>query len=300
MAPILRGSFSDILAPDLFSVIVDSYKETPKMYPNLFRVRGSKQQTENSTTVEGVGPAPIKNESAEINFADMTQGFDVSYTHTTFGQGISISRELFDDDLHDVMTRSGEMLGRSIRAREEITGFSVYNNGFDPAFAGGDGKELFATDHPFASGGTGRNELSSPADLTQASLTQALIDLAITETGAGLKMNMMPKILLVPEEEKFNAQVILGSTQKTDSDFNDINPIQENRTGLRIISSPYLTDPDAWFLLTDEHDLNFFIRMAPKMENDDEFKTGNMLFKVTARYSAGFSNWLGIFGSPGA
>ena len=112
-------------------------------------------------------------------------------------------------------------------------------------------------------------------------------------------MNMMPKILLVPEQEKFNAQVILGSTQKTSSDFNDINPMQENRTGLRIVSSPYLLDSDAWFILTDEHDLNFFMRMAPKMENDDEFKSGNMLFKVTSRISAGFSNWLGVFASPG-
>lgn len=300
MAPNLRNSFSDILAPDLYDVIVDSYKESPKMYPELFKVKSSKQKTENSTTIEGVGPAPVKNEGAEVNFADPSQGFDYSYTHSTFAQGISISQELFDDDLHNVMNRAGEMLGRSIRAREEITAFSVFNNGFDSAYAGGDGVELFSDAHPFASGGTGRNELSAAADLTQASLTQALIDLATTETGAGIKMNMTPKILLVPEQEKFNAQTILGSTQKTASDFNDINPIQENRTGIKIVSSPYLTDEDAWFILTDEHDLNFFIRMAPKMDNEDEFKTGNMLFKVSARYSAGFSNWLGVFGSPGA
>jgi phage major head subunit gpT-like protein len=300
MAPNLRSSFSDILAPDLFDVIVDSYKESPKVYSSLFKVQSSNKRQEFSTTIEGVGPAPVKNEGAEINFADPKQGFDYAYTHEYFAQGISISHELYSDDLHGVMKKAGEMLGRSIRAREELTAFKVFNDGFNPSASGGDGVELFSTAHPFASGGTGRNELSTPADLSQSSLTQCLIDLATTETGAGIKMAMTPRILLVPEKEKFNAQVILGSTQKTGSDFNDINPMQENRTGLQIISSPYLEDDDAFFVLTDEHDLNFFVRMAPKMENDDEFKTGNMLFKVTASYSAGFSNWLGVFGSPGA
>lgn len=294
----LRNNFSDILAPGLAEVVALSYRQYPEEYSKIFNVEKSKRKYETTTTIEGMGIATQKNESKGVTYADLTQGYDKSFTHVTYGLGFRVSKEMYDDDLYGVMKKAAMYLGRSIRQRIETTGANVFNNGFDSSYTGGDGKELFATDHPWAVGGTGRNELSTAADLSQASLETALTDIESLTDGNGAPIALISKKLLVAPANRWQASVLLESQLKSGTANNDKNVFLD--TDLTYTVNHYLSDADAFFILCDQHELKFYERQAPLFENGDDFDTGDAKFKVTARHSAGWSDWVGVFGSPGA
>jgi len=294
----IRGNFSDILAPGLAEVVALSYRQHPDEYTKIFTPEGSTRQYEKTTTIEGIGIAQVKDEQVGVSYGDLTQGYDKTFTHVTYGIGFRISEEMYDDDLYGVMKKAAQYLGRSMKLRIETSAANVFNNGFNSSYTGGDAKELFATDHPFASGGTGRNELSTAADLSQASLEQAMTDIESTTDSTGAPIALVAKKLLVAPANRWAASVLLESQLKAGTSNNDKNVFLD--LDLNYIVNHYLSDADAWFLLCDQNELKFWNRQKPKFQNGDDFDTGDAKFKVTARHSTGWSDWPGLFGSPGA
>ena len=185
---------------------------------------------------------------------------------------------------------------------KQVKAANVLNNAFNSSFAGGDGKELCATDHPIATGGTFRNELSTAADLSETSLEQSLIDIAAFVDERGLKIAMQGVKLIIPKELQFTAERILRSPQRVGTADNDINAMASMGMipqGYRV--NHYLTDTDAFFIMTDApNGLKQFVRSPVKTAIEGDFDTGNVRFKARERYSFGFSDPRGIFGSPGA
>lgn len=293
----LRSNFSDLLAPGLKGVVALSYRERPEEFSKIFKMETSDKQYEKYAQVEGLGIAPLKSESVAVTYADLTQGYSKTMTHLTYGLGFRVSREMYDDDLYDVMKKAATYLGRSIRQRKEVTAANIFNNGFSSSYLGGDGKALFATDHPFKRGGTGSNTFTNQADLSQTTLETAITNITTTTDSDGTNIVLIPKSLIVPPALKFTADVILSSQLKSGTGNNDINPLKNE--GISVVVNHYLTDSDAWFILCDQHELKGLNRQMAKFENDDEFDSGDAKFKVTERYSFGWADWKGVYGVSG-
>lgn len=293
----VRPNFGDLLAPGFRDIFVETSKQYPEMYTQLFNVKNSTRQYEEDSSISGFGTVPEKDEGVGIVYDDPIQGFNVRYTHRTHGLGFRVTREMWEDDQYGAMKKMPAALGRSMRITIETDAANVYNRGFNSSYAGGDGKELLATDHPLTGGGTGRNELSAAADLSETSLEQAMIDIAAITDDRGLLIAKRPVKLVVGPAFAWTAQRLLQSTLAPGSANNAVNPAN----GLMpYIVNPYLTDPDAWFIILDDSELNWFWRRRPDLEQGNDFDTEDAKFKVTARWSRGWSDWRSVFGSPGA
>jgi len=295
-----RGAFSDILAPGLAEVVALAYKMYPEEYSKIFKMKGSKKKSEQTTTIEGLGVAPVLNEGAPIEFKDLTQGYDETYTHVDYGLGFRVTRNMYDDDLYGVMESAAEYLGRSIRLSIENAAANIFNNGFtaSAAYYGPDGVELFSRVHPFASGGTAANELSAAADLSTTSLQAALSDVESMVDSTGAPIVLIPKTLLIPSELRWDASVILESQLKSGTANNDKNVFKDLDLSFEI--NHYLTDADTSFLICDKNSLKGWMRQKPKFENDDDFDTKDAKFSVVSRFSFGWADWVGVYGLLGA
>jgi hypothetical protein len=188
-----------------------------------------------------------------------------------------------------------------MRQTKEIVAANIFNRAFNSSYTGGDGKELLATDHVNVSGGTFANELSTAADLSEASLEQAVIDIAGFRDDRGLLIAAKPKSLVIPYQLQFEAHRILKAVGRTGTDLNDPNAIKDMGLFSNVVVNHYFTDSDAWFINTDVGDgLKYFERRGDQFEMDNDFDTENAKFKATARYSFGWSDPRALFGSPGA
>jgi phage major head subunit gpT-like protein len=207
---------------------------------------------------------------------------------------------MIDDDKWGIIKKSGMALGRSMYNTRQIGGASTFNNGFDSTYAGPDGKELFATDHPLIGGGTEQNELTAAADLGVTSLRQAFNDMADTVDERGLDIQLTPKHLMVPDELLWDAEELLKSAQRPGTSNNEINAFQVKSVDYFVWH--FLTDPDAWFLVSDkmDHNLKFYDREPVNVSSDYDFDADAAKTKIRARWSYGWSDWRGVFGSPGA
>lgn len=296
----LTTSFADLLKPGFRDIAFQKFNEHSPEYPKIVNVLTSSRAYEEDSYVSGLGLVPSKNESVGIAYDDPIQGFDKRYTHTTYGLGVRLTREMFEDDLYGPMRRMVEALGRSMRVSIEQDVANIYNNAFDSTYTGGDGKELCATDHPLLGGGTEQNELTNAADLNETSLEQAYIDIGDMTDDRGLQMALVPRKLLHRHDNMVQVKKLLMSVQDPFNGNNAINPFQN---ALEPVMNHYLTDVDAWFILADMHGVNHFFRRMPDFDTDNDFDTEDMKFKGTARWSNGWSGdgggWRGIFGSPG-
>lgn len=298
MATMLSSGFADLMAPGLFDVISTNYKQYPDEYSKIVNVKSSKKQYEKSTTIENVAAAPEKSKGEAVNFAVLTQGYDTTATHKTYAQGCRVEREAYDDDLYTVFRdKLGQYLARSMKQRAEVIAANIFNNGFSTSYLGGDGHELFDTDHPFASGGTYQNELTTAADLSQTSMEDMLTLLETAKEANSMNVMFIPKMLLVAPADRWTASVLLESQLKAGVANNDKNPFLD--LDLSYMVDHYLTDTDAFFVLSDAHSLIFWERQRPKMEADDDFDTGDAKVKITARYSTMWECPLGVVGTPG-
>jgi phage major head subunit gpT-like protein len=291
------------MAPGLYDVIALAYKEYPDIYSKIFKVKTSSRKYEQNTGIEGLGAAAEKSEGNSVIFSDLTQGYDRTFTHKTYAIGSRITKEAYDDDLYSALkSKLGQYLARSMKQRWEIMAANVLNNGFTASYTGtgqtgGDAVALFSDSHPFASGGTYSNLLATAADLSATSL-QNMITLMDKATEAGsIPIVLNPKTLIVSPENRWMAETILHSTQVPGSANNDVNTMNGI---VNYIVDPYLTDTDAWFLMSDYNPLIFWERMRPTLETMDDFDTGDAKIKITGRCSAGFEDPMGIFGTPGA
>ena len=300
---ISRSQLVKELEPGLNALFGLEYNKYENEHAEIFQSEASDRAFEEEVMLSGFGSAPVKQEGANVAFDQATESFTARYTHETIAMAFAITEEAIEDNLYDrLASRYTRALARSMANTKQVKAANVLNNAFDSSFTGGDGKELCATDHPLANGGTFRNELATAADLSETSLEQSLIDIAAFVDERGLKIALQGVKLIIPKELQFTAERILKSPQRVGTADNDINAMASMGMipqGYRV--NHYLTDTDAFFIMTDApNGLKQFVRSPIKTAIEGDFDTGNVRFKARERYSFGFSDPRGIFGSPGA
>ena len=300
---ISRSQLVKELEPGLNALFGLEYNKYENEHAEIFQSEASDRAFEEEVMLSGFGSAPVKQEGANVSFDQATESFTARYTHETIAMAFAITEEAIEDNLYDrLASRYTRALARSMANTKQVKAANVLNNAFDSSFTGGDGKELCATDHPLANGGTFRNELATAADLSETSLEQSLIDIAAFVDERGLKIALQGVKLIIPKELQFTAERILKSPQRVGTADNDINAMASMGMipqGYRI--NHYLTYTDAFFIMTDApNGMKMFVRSPIKTAIEGDFDTGNVRFKARERYSFGFSDPRGIFGSPGA
>lgn len=295
-----RSSFSDLLAPGFRKIFVDAlnFGEKPPVCSRVYNMNTSKRQYEDDSYVTGFGLVPDKNEGAAVTYDDFYQGFDKRYTHTTRSMAYRVTKEMYEDELYGIMAKMPKALGRSMRATVETDAANTLNRAETAAYTGADGSVLLATGHALVSGGTQSNRLTTNADLSATSYEAAMIQLKDTTDDRGILLDLMPRKLVYPNELAWTVRKLFGSDKDPDSANNAVNPANDER--LDFVEWSYLTDSDAWFILADNHELNWFWRVQPDHFQGNDFDTDDAKFKVRARWSNGWTVPWGIFGSTGA
>jgi len=303
MSVITTGNFAKALMVGVNSWYGESYNEFPVEYTQLFTIENSRRAFEEDVSVSGFGLVPVKAEGAPITYDSMQQGFVTRYTHVEYGMGFVITKNMIEDDLYDIVAKKrAKSLAFSMRQTKEIICANVFNRAFNTSYTGGDGKNLISSAHPNISGGTWSNAPTVASDLSEASLEQAVIDIGKWTNDRGLKIAIKPTKLVIPIDLMFEAERILGSNLRVGTSNNDINAIKSlGKLSGGYIVNHYLTDADAWFLLTDIPDgLKYWNRYADAFEMDNDFETSNAKFKGTMRFSVGWSDPRAVYGSSGA
>jgi hypothetical protein len=293
------GHFSEALDPGIRKWYGDEYKEFPEQYTKMMDVVKSTKAIEYTMSQMGLGSVPEMSQGSGVTYDEAQELYKNTTAHTAFGLGFKVTKIMFEDDLYRRMESLSKALARSVRHSTEILGTNVYNNGFDATAAiGADGKELFASNHPLGGGGTYRNELETPADLSNTSLEQALIDIGDLVDDRGFKVNAMAKMLMVSSTNQWNAKVILGSDQLPGGANNDLNAA---KGAMPFMVNNFFTDPDAWFIKTDvPNGPVFYWRRKPEFTKDNDFDSENGKWKVTFRCSQTWDDPRAVFGSAGA
>jgi hypothetical protein len=303
MAGIINSaSFAKALWPGVNAWYGKAYNEYPVEWDKLFDQFTSRKQYEEDVGISSFGLATIKPEGSSITYDSEQQAFTTRYTHIVYALGFIITREIMDDDQYDVVgQRKAQGLAFSIRQTKEVVGANVYNRAFNPSFVGGDGVSLINTAHPNLAGGTWSNQLSTNADLSEASLEQACIDIANFTNDRGLRIAVRPSSLVLPITLEFEAERILKTERRVGTNNNDINALRETgRFPKGIILNHYLTSSISWFVRTDvANGMKMFERRGDEFEMDNDFDTENARFKATSRYSFGWTDPRGLYASQG-
>jgi len=297
------GSFAKALWPGVNKWYGKAYDEYPVEWDKLFDKFTSRKNYEQDVGISSFGLAKIKPEGAPIEYDQENQAFTTTYQHVVYALGFIITREIMDDDLYDVVgQRKAQGLAFSMRQTKEIIGANVYNRAFNSSYVGGDGVSMVNSAHPNFAGGTWSNTLATAADLSEAALEQACIDLSLFTNDRGLRITVVPDMLIIPPQLDFEAARILKSQGRVGTDNNDINALKEmGKFRKGYIVNHYLTDNDAWFIRTDVKDsLKYFERVADEFNMDNDFDTENAKYKAYSRYSFGWTDPRGIYASPGA
>lgn len=291
-------NLSQLLLPGFRKIYGDSYADIPTQYDKVYEIDTSSKSKEEDQGLSTLGLAVEKPVMKSITFDTVYQGYTKTYTPITYALGFMIAKETWDDALYRNVKQLPKALGRSVRHTIEILGANVLNNAFSASYLGADGKELCATDHPLLGGGTFRNELTTPADLDVISFEQCLIDIRGFVDDRGLKVVARPKLLVIPPQLEFAAKMLLKSEKLPDTANNNINPANGM---MPYIVLDWLTDPDAFFILTDvPNGLNFIWREKPRFGTEDEWNSEVSKFKVVFRCANGWTDSRCVFGSPGA
>lgn len=299
---ITTGNHPKALWPGMHAFFGRMYKEKPLQWAEIFENEKSSKNYEEDTLVTGFGLAPVKEQGASVSYDSETQGFTKRYTHVVYGLGYVVTREELEDNLYEVVSKKRiKGLAFSHRQTEEVVHANILNRAFNSSFTGGDAKELLATDHPTLSGNQ-QNELTTAADFSEASLEDLLILIRQAKNDRGLRIALMPRKLIVPNNLMFEAQRVLKSELQSGTANNDINAVRS--MGLLpegYVVNDYLTDTDAWFVKTDcPNGMMHFDRRALDFTQDNDFDTENAKAKATRRYSVGWTDWRAMWGSPGA
>ena len=300
---ISRSQLVKELEPGLNALFGLEYNKYENEHAEIFTSEASDRAFEEEVMLSGFGSAPVKQEGANVTFDQATESFTARYTHETIAMAFAITEEAIEDNLYDrLAARYTRALARSMANTKQVKAANILNNAFDPNFTGGDGKPLCDLEHTLANGGVLKNELTTAADLSETSLEQSMIDIAAFIDERGLKIALQGVKLIIPKELQFTAERILKSPQRVGTADNDINAMASMGMipqGYRV--NHYLTDIDAFFIMTDApNGLKQFVRSPIKTAIEGDFDTGNVRFKARERYSFGFSDPRGIFGSPGA
>jgi hypothetical protein len=299
---ISRAQMVKELLPGLNALFGMEYGRYGEEHKEIFDTESSDRSFEEEVKLSGFSAAPVKAEGDAISYDAAQEAFTSRYNHETIALGFSITEEAVEDNLYDSLSsRYTKALARAMAYTKQIKAASVLNNAFTSA-TGGDGKALCATDHPLVSGGTNSNEPAVAADLNETSLEAAVIQIGGWTDERGLLIAAKPKKLIIPRDLMFVATRLLKTEGRVSTADNDINAIATNGAipGGYAVNN-FLTDSDAWFLTTDiPNGLKHFVRTSLTTKMEGDFDTGNVRYKARERYSFGWSDPLGIFGSPGA
>lgn len=299
---ITSSSFAKLLWPGLNSIYGKAYNDYAVEWDKLFDTNKSDKAYEEDVGLSSFGLASVKGEGAPITYDTERQGFTSRYNHVVYALGFIVTREIYEDDQYGkVGAQKAKGLARSMRQTKEIVGANVYNRAFTSGYTGGDGVVLLSASHLNVAGGTYSNIIGTAADLSEAALEQAVIDIAGFRDDRGLLIAAKPQSLIIPYQLQFEAKRILGADGRVGTDLNDPNVLKESGIFSNVITNHYLTDADAWFIRTDVGDgMKYFERRGDQFEMDNDFDTENAKFKATARYSFGWSDPRGLYGSAGA
>jgi hypothetical protein len=300
---ISRAQLLKELLPGLNALFGLEYARYGEEHKEIFETESSERSFEEETKLSGFSAAPVKNEGNAIAYDNAQEAWTARYNHETIALGFSITEEAVEDNLYDSLSsRYTKALARAMAYTKQVKAAAVLNNGFSASYTGGDGVELFSTAHPLVSGGTNSNEPAVAADLNETSLEAAVIQIAGWTDERGLLIAAKPRKLIVPPALMFVATRLLETELRVATADNDINAIKSNGSipeGYRV--NHFLTDTDAWFLCTDvPNGLKHFVRTPLQNSMDGDFDTGNVRYKSRERYSFGWSDPLGVYGSPGA
>jgi hypothetical protein len=302
---ISRAQLLKELLPGLNALFGLEYARYGEEHKELYEVETSERSFEEETKLSGFSAAPVKNEGSAIAYDNAQEAWTTRYNHETIALGFSITEEAVEDNLYDSLSaRYTKGLARAMAYTKQVKGAAVINNGFtnSSAYYGGDGVPLFSTAHPLVNGGTNSNRPTVGADLNETSLEAAVIQIAAWTDERGLLIAAKPKKMIVPPALQFVATRLLETSLRVGTTDNDINALKNNGSipeGYSI--NHFLTDTNGWYLTTDvPNGLKHFIRSPLANSMDGDFDTGNVRYKSRERYSFGWSDPLGVFGSPGS
>jgi len=298
MSVISTGSHPKALWPGVRAWVMNDYATHPTEYTEIFEVETSKMAYEEDVELSGFGLVKVKHEGAAGEYDTITQGPTTRYRHVAYALGYIVTREMIADNLYQAKSMAfAKSLRFSFRTSKEIVHANVLNRAFNSAYAGSDGVELVSTVHPTL-GGTQSNELATPADLSEASLEDALTMIGTMRNARGLPISLRGMKLIISPSEAFNADRLLNSTNQSGTANNDINAV---RGKVSVVVNHYLTDPDAWFVTTNApNGLMSFQREAFEFSQDNDFDTKNAKAMGYERYSCGWTDWRSIVGTQGA
>ena len=299
---ISRGQLVKELEPGLNALFGLEYKRYENQHLEIFDIENSDRAFEEEVMLSGFANAQVKPEGSGVTFDNAQETFTARYTHNTIALAFAITEEAIEDNLYDrLASRYTKALARSMANTKQVTAANVLNNGFSASYPGGDGVALFSTSHPTIAG-TFQNTLTTAADLNETSLEQALIDINNFTDERGLKIAARGIKLIVPAQLQFTAERLMKSSQRTGTADNDTNAIRS--MGLvqeGYVINNFLTDTDAFFIKTDvPNGMKQFVRAPIKTAMEGDFDTGNVRYKARERYSFGWSDPRGMYGSPGA
>ena len=300
---ISRAQLLKELLPGLNALFGLEYKKYGEEHKEIFESETSERSFEEETKLSGFSAAPVKNEGSAISYDNAQEAWTARYNHETIALGFSLTEEAIEDNLYDSLSaRYTKALARAMAYTKQVKAAAVLNNGFSSAYPGGDGVALFSASHPLVSGGTNSNVPSTPADLNETSLENAVIQISLWTDERGLLIAAKPSKLVVPPALQFTATRLLETELRVSTADNDINALKNNGSipgGYTI--NHFLTDTNAWFLCTDvPNGMKHFVRSPLAQSMDGDFDTGNVRYKSRERYSFGWSDPLGMFGSSGA
>jgi hypothetical protein len=300
---ISRAQLLKELLPGLNALFGLEYARYGEEHKEIYETETSERSFEEETKLSGFSAAPVKAEGSAIAYDNAQEAWTTRYNHETIALGFSITEEAIEDNLYDSLSaRYTKGLARAMAYTKQVKAAAVLNNGFNAAYAGGDGVALFSASHPLISGGTNSNTPATQADLNETSLEAAVIQIAGWTDERGLLIAAKPRKLVVPPALMFVATRLLETELRVSTADNDINALKNNGSipeGYTV--NHFLTDTNAWFLTTDvPNGMKHFVRTPLQNSMDGDFDTGNVRYKARERYSFGWSDPLGMYGSSGS
>jgi hypothetical protein len=299
---ISRAQLLKELLPGLNALFGMEYSTYGEEHKEIYETETSERSFEEETKLSGFSAAPVKNEGSAIAYDNAQEAWSTRYNHETIALGFSITEEAIEDNLYDSLSaRYTKALARAMAYTKQVKAAAVLNNGFSASYPGGDGQALFSANHPLVGGGVNSNVPSVMTDLNETALENAVIQISLWTDERGLLIAAKPRKLVVPPSQQFVATRLLETSLRVGTNDNDINALKNNGSipeGFTV--NHFLTDTNAWFLTTDvPNGMKHFVRMPLNTSMDGDFDTGNVRYKARERYSFGWSDPLGMFGSSG-
>jgi phage major head subunit gpT-like protein len=300
---ISRAQLLKELLPGLNALFGTEYKRYGEQHKEIYETEASDRSFEEETKLSGFGTAPVKAEGSAIAYDNAQEAWSTRYNHETIALGFSITEEAVEDNLYDSLSaRYTKSLARAMAYTKQVKAAAILNNGFNATYAGGDGVALFSTAHPTVGGGVNSNTAAVQVDLNETSLEAAVIQIAAWTDERGLLIAAKPQKLVIPPALMFVAERLLKTVGRVGTADNDINALKQMGSipnGSTV--NDFLTDTNGWFICTDvPNGMKHFVRKSMNTSMDGDFDTGNVRYKARERYSFGWSDPLGMWGSSGS